>query len=380
MVAKKTNSKRLTLRTKYKIKHKVKEHKKKLKKLHRKNPHLAHHKSKRDPGIPNHWPFKNELLEQIEKHRLEEEAKRKQQSELAKKRRKKELELKKKAGSLLNSTQTSSLLSSSTSNPDPSSSSVSLRDRQTLRSLHDLIDVSDLILLCLDARDPLGSRCPVIEKRIVSASKSMVFVLTHADCIPPSVLASWLRYLNCEAPTIAFNETPAVRALKPHVSSVAGAAVTPDQSTTKLNSQRKFNPLHSALSRRKLDKGALLRVDEIGPSALALIEFLQNFRPASDSNFHEKPLQVSVLGFGNVGKSTLINALCRLHAVTVSPNSGFTKSISKVKMSKQVSLFDTPAIPSIAIHPGPHITLPLDRAEQTGMHSYCLFLLNPLSS
>lgn len=61
--SKKSKSKRTTLKQKYKILRKVKEHHRKKRKEARK---LGLKKREpKDPGIPNAWPFKQELIEQL---------------------------------------------------------------------------------------------------------------------------------------------------------------------------------------------------------------------------------------------------------------------------------------------------------------------------
>ncbi|KAI7848659.1 GNL3L/Grn1 putative GTPase-domain-containing protein, partial [Circinella umbellata] len=67
MVKKKVKSKRQSLGLKYRIKKNIKEYKRKQNRLAKKNP--PSNKSKKDPGIPNSWPFKEELLNQIEQER-----------------------------------------------------------------------------------------------------------------------------------------------------------------------------------------------------------------------------------------------------------------------------------------------------------------------
>ncbi|KAI9494911.1 GNL3L/Grn1 putative GTPase-domain-containing protein [Zychaea mexicana] len=67
MVKKKVKSKRQSLGLKYRIKNNIKEYKRKQNRLAKKNPPSK--KSKKDPGIPNSWPFKEELLNQIEQER-----------------------------------------------------------------------------------------------------------------------------------------------------------------------------------------------------------------------------------------------------------------------------------------------------------------------
>jgi len=71
MVAKKRKSKRQTLQKKYKIQKRVKEHHKRLKK----GSLTVGGKKKRDDNrIPNAWPFKEDLLNEIQvaKAKMEE--------------------------------------------------------------------------------------------------------------------------------------------------------------------------------------------------------------------------------------------------------------------------------------------------------------------
>lgn len=62
--SKKSKSKRMTLRHKYKVIKKVKEHHKKIAKAAKKSGNKP--KIAKDPGIPASWPFKEELLKDLE--------------------------------------------------------------------------------------------------------------------------------------------------------------------------------------------------------------------------------------------------------------------------------------------------------------------------
>ena len=56
----KAKSKRVSTKLRVKIEKKVKDHQKKLKKEMKKNPGKFR-KSKKDPGVPNNCPFKDEV-------------------------------------------------------------------------------------------------------------------------------------------------------------------------------------------------------------------------------------------------------------------------------------------------------------------------------
>ena len=75
MVKKKRQSKRTSLKDKYKVIRKVNEHRRKLRRKERADARNGvKPRMKKDPGIPNLWPFKEELLRKMEatRQRLEE--------------------------------------------------------------------------------------------------------------------------------------------------------------------------------------------------------------------------------------------------------------------------------------------------------------------
>ena len=96
MVRKKRKSKRTTLKDKYKIKRRVAEHHRKARRACEKMGALGTKKKlSKDPGIPNLWPFKEQLLKQIEKKReqmeeAKEEAKREEAESVGEEKKRKD--------------------------------------------------------------------------------------------------------------------------------------------------------------------------------------------------------------------------------------------------------------------------------------------------
>ena len=57
-----------------------------------------------------------------------------------------------------------------------------------------------------------------------------------------------------------------------------------------------------------------------------------------------KPVTVGVLGYPNVGKSSLINALAGKGAARTSSESGYTKGVQKVRVDNKILVLDTPGV------------------------------------
>lgn len=63
----------------------------------------------------------------------------------------------------------------------------------------------------------------------------------------------------------------------------------------------------------------------------------------------KRPIYVSVVGYPNTGKSALINCLKQKKAARVSPMSGLTRGIQKIKISEGIYLIDTPGVIPLSV-------------------------------
>ncbi|XP_042053532.1 guanine nucleotide-binding protein-like NSN1 [Salvia splendens] len=309
--SKKSKSKRVPLRKKYKIIRKVKEHEKKKTKEAKKLGINKRPKVEKDPGIPNDWPFKEQELKALEVRRQRAiddlEAKKAARKERAKKRKLglSEDEVVKGGEEGMNVNPTSVIRKAD--NPD----------RAFYKELVKVIEASDVILEVLDARDPLGTRCVDMEKMVLSAGlvKHLVLVLNKIDLVPREAAEKWLTYLREELPAVAFK------------------CSTQKQ---KSNLGRKSTP--------KAGKGGkasnlLQTSDCLG--AETLTKLLKNY---SRSHEIKKSITVGIVGLPNVGKSSIVNRLKKSHVVDVGATPGLTRTMQEVHLDKNIKLLYCPGL------------------------------------
>jgi len=335
MVKKKRQSKRVTLNDKYKIQRRVVESHRKSRKQAKRDAKagiVRHDNKKKDPGIPNSWPFKQDLLKQIartreraeENKRLSKEKKstdlralRAHQEaggtartfqELADQAKSSQEEYAAKGGDAAGATNDG--MRSEKTNPLGQSSR-----RAYLRELRKVVEASDVILQVLDARDPSGTRMGrTSEESLLSRhDKKMVLVLNKIDLVPKDAVSGWLTHLRRSHPTIA---------MKAGTNQSRSSGVGRSEGETALKSSS-------------------------GVGVEGLLQLLKNYARTSAPGGGGKSkgcITVGIVGYPNVGKSSILNTLKRARAVGVSPRPGFTTSIQEVVLDRSVRLIDSPGV------------------------------------
>jgi nuclear GTP-binding protein len=194
--------------------------------------------------------------------------------------------------------------------------------RAFLKDLRKIIESSEVILHVLDARDPIGTKSSAIEEMVLSASgKKLVYVLNKADLVPRDVLVGWLTYLRQSHPAIPFKCNTQTQ--KGNLGSISSSSSNGKRSLV------------------DLDSNALLSNQTIGSEEL--LNLLKNYCRVNGTQL-KSSIAVGIVGFPNVGKSSLINSLTRTRAVNVSSVPGYTKQIQEVILDKNIRLLDSPGV------------------------------------
>lgn len=174
-----------------------------------------------------------------------------------------------------------------------------------------VVEQADVVLYVLDARDPEGTRSRDVERSVMAAAESgkrLILVLNKIDLVPAPVLRAWLAHLRREFPTLPIRASNAA----------------PNAHT--------FN--HKDLT--------------VQSTSATLFRALKAF--AAGRNL-KRSISVGVIGYPNVGKSSVINSLlARLSgsrqrsACPAGAEAGVTTSIRAVKIDSKLTLLDSPGI------------------------------------
>ncbi len=160
-----------------------------------------------------------------------------------------------------------------------------MKQRKAWRVVKGAIDEVDLVVEVVDARDPIGTRNRKLEKLVMEEGKPLLIVMNKADLVPREWTEEYKRR----------SEIPVV-----------------------------------FISARERKNTGILR-KEIKKLAKPLLE-------------EKEKVKVALIGYPNVGKSTIINTLKGKKAVGTAPIPGYTKGKQLIRLSKKIWLLDSPGV------------------------------------
>ena len=164
---------------------------------------------------------------------------------------------------------------------------------KAMREMEKSIKLVDLVIELLDARVPLASRNPDIDR--LANGKFRMIILNKADLADPAATAKWIEYFKNKgilAVTLDSRKTGEAKKLENKVLEIC---------------KEKFE--------REKRKGLL-----------------------------QRPVKAMVAGIPNVGKSTFINSYAGRASAKTGNKPGVTKGLQWINLGKSINLLDTPGV------------------------------------
>lgn len=331
MRVKKPTSKRVTTRMREGIKKKAAAQRRKNKKLAKKDVTWKSRISK-DPGIPASFPYKEQIIHELEENRRLEKERR---EEIRRQKQAKavalaqgqavdaEMESDDSERNVAENSMTALMESARQAAEDYEGEGdedddmeeddgieIDFSDIDKSRKSYDkifktVVDALDVVLYVLDARDPESTRSRKVEEAVLQASgKRLILVLNKVDLVPTPVLIQWLDYLKLSFPTVPVKASPGAVGLSTY--------------NRNLSSSMTANTL------------------------------LQALKAFSNKANLKRSIVVGVIGYPNVGKSSVINALTGRHGHSktcpVGNIAGVTTHMREVKIDNKLKILDSPGI------------------------------------
>ncbi len=166
----------------------------------------------------------------------------------------------------------------------------------------------------------MGCRCINIENRflIKNPENKIILILNKIDLVPLEVAYRWKEHLSNFYPTILFKSN------------------TQEQSKN-LGQNKLF--AKSILERKELADKLIKSSKALGSQKL--LELIKNY---SKIEGIKRSVVVGVIGYPNVGKSSLINSMTNRKVSSVSNQPGHTKFLKEIDIDKQVRIIDSPGV------------------------------------
>merc|ERR1719253_1309754 len=321
MKLKGAKSKQIKLGTKRKREKKVRDGKRKLKKEAKKAKQNGTYQKrlKKDPGIPNLWPFKHEMLQGLQRKKAGEKYER-LEKKLARERARKNTDTVVKDYSAMQrqaQRKQKQFADDEEEEEDEEAGQLNAGKKAFMRDLRKVVEQADVIIEVLDARDPNSCRCKTLEAEIAAKGKKVVLLLNKIDLVPVEATKAWLTSLRNHHPTVAFKAA--------RTSSSGGAD----------------RAVHAKVKAENASAGLLNSAFGV-VGADTLLQLLKNYSRISQDK--KKALIVGIVGYPNVGKSSVINSLKRTAAVKVGGVAGVTRSLQSIQLDSKLTLIDSPGV------------------------------------
>ncbi|AFK22684.1 GTPase [Pyrococcus sp. ST04] len=158
-----------------------------------------------------------------------------------------------------------------------------MKQKKAWKIVREVINEADIVVEVVDARDPIGTRNKKLEKMVIESGKKLLIVMNKADLVPKE----WAEEYK----------------------------------------QRSDVPIIFISARERKGTGILRK--ELKKIAKSI---------------EKEKVKVALIGYPNVGKSTIINVLKGKHAVGTAPIPGYTKGKQLIRLTKRLWLLDTPGV------------------------------------
>ncbi|CAG98090.1 ribosome biogenesis GTPase LSG1 [Kluyveromyces lactis] len=240
------------------------------------------------------------------------------------------------------------------------------RNIEVWRQLWRVVERCDLVVQIVDARDPLLFRSTDLEKYVkeVDDRKQNLLLINKADLLTRKQRIIWAKYLLSRGISFTFFSAAKANEILERQEELGDEYVEEEDDEEILATEEEIEELDGEeVNKEILDKINILKIDQLEE---LFLDKAPNDPLLPPLPGQEPIIQIGLVGYPNVGKSSTINALVGAKKVSVSSTPGKTKHFQTIKLSDKVTLCDCPGLvfPNFAYNKGELVcngVLPIDQ-------------------
>ncbi|XP_039287489.1 guanine nucleotide-binding protein-like 1 isoform X2 [Nilaparvata lugens] len=231
---------------------------------------------------------------------------------------------------------------------------------ETWRQLWRVLELSDIVLIIVDARSPAPMFPPSLYKFVVETSnKNMILVLNKIDLVPAPLVVAWKEYFSHKYPglkIVMFTSFPGYN-IRGNVQDKGGLQNRRRKGKLKMSAEgaQKLIEACKEIVKDEVDLTSWqnkikeeMELDNDNDDELIIEHVTQVNEVDTAYEQHERYkngiLTIGCVGQPNVGKSSLMNAIMGRKVVSVSRTPGHTKHFQTIFLTPQVRLCDCPGL------------------------------------
>ncbi|KAK7744264.1 hypothetical protein SLS62_010290 [Diatrype stigma] len=234
------------------------------------------------------------------------------------------------------------------------------RNLEVWRQLWRVIERSDLVVQIVDARNPLMFRSEDLESYVkaVDPKKENLLLVNKADMMSTTQRQAWAKYFKENKIAYRFFSASLAKQLieerdlleepeEPENGQSANPkTISRGRRTEKEDEEADQSSGSDEEESGDENAGVSLEVDTDDETRILTVEELEDIflQHSPDSEDPGRKLQIGLVGYPNVGKSSTINALIGAKKVSVSATPGKTKHFQTIHLSDKVILCDCPGL------------------------------------
>ncbi|KAI1438867.1 hypothetical protein GGR50DRAFT_306122 [Xylaria sp. CBS 124048] len=223
------------------------------------------------------------------------------------------------------------------------------RNLEVWRQLWRVIERSDLVVQIVDARNPLMFRSEDLETYVqdVDPSKKNLLLVNKADMMTTAQRKAWSKYFKEKRISYRFfSASLAKQMIEERDLESEGSRDDEDSSPEAFQRRPSSSDDDESASEEDKPSGVPLSDAAEDETRILTVEELEDIfiQQAHDPDNPDKKLEIGLVGYPNVGKSSTINALIGAKKVSVSSTPGKTKHFQTIHLSDKVVLCDCPGL------------------------------------